>query len=120
MCGGLHTATGDLRFDSFLTQEDVVIMLIYEVSSPRQCLSITAVLVYLHSALPGVTTSNAKCHGSTSSLRHRLLAPGGIADRSAIRLALLQQSKVEFSKQQGLSADATACCCAAGTEVMKM
>lgn len=32
MCGGLHTATGDLRFDSFLTQEDVVIMLIYEVS----------------------------------------------------------------------------------------
>lgn len=37
MCGGLHTATGDLRFDSFLTQENVVIMLIYEVllfSSP--------------------------------------------------------------------------------------
>lgn len=31
MCGGLHTATGTLRFDSFLTQENVVIMLIYEV-----------------------------------------------------------------------------------------
>ena len=33
MCGGLHTATGCLRFDSFLTQDNVVIMLIYEVSS---------------------------------------------------------------------------------------
>lgn len=31
MCGGLDTATGTLRFDSFLTQEKVVIMLIYEV-----------------------------------------------------------------------------------------
>ncbi|CAL8463815.1 g3349 [Coccomyxa elongata] len=31
MCGGLQTATGTLRFDSFLTQENVVIMLIYEV-----------------------------------------------------------------------------------------
>lgn len=39
MCGGLHTATGVLRFDSFLTQEDIVIMLIYEVSSPAvQCI----------------------------------------------------------------------------------
>ena len=37
MCGGLHTATGDLRFDSFLTQEDVVIMLIYEVRSASLC-----------------------------------------------------------------------------------
>ena len=39
MCGGLHTATGDLRFDSFLTQDDVVIMLIYEVSALPSCLS---------------------------------------------------------------------------------
>ena len=38
MCGGLHTATGDLRFDSFLTQDDVVIMLIYEVSALPSCL----------------------------------------------------------------------------------
>ena len=44
MCGGLHTATGCLRFDSFLTQRNVVIMLIYEVwgcSSgmfPGQCM----------------------------------------------------------------------------------
>ena len=38
MCGGLHTATGDLRFDSFLTQDDVVIMLIYEVSPHTSCL----------------------------------------------------------------------------------
>ena len=38
MCGGLHTATGDLRFDSFLTQDDVVIMLIYEVSPLSFCL----------------------------------------------------------------------------------
>ena len=35
MCGGLHTATGDLRFDSFLTQDNVVIMLIYEVPACR-------------------------------------------------------------------------------------
>jgi hypothetical protein len=34
MCGGLHTATGCLRFDSFLTQKNVVIMLIYEVGLP--------------------------------------------------------------------------------------
>jgi hypothetical protein len=30
MCGGLHTAAGNLRFDSFLTAENVVLMLIYE------------------------------------------------------------------------------------------
>ena len=36
MCGGLHSAAGNLRFDSFLTAENVVLMLIYEVSA---CLS---------------------------------------------------------------------------------
>ena len=34
MCGGLHTAAGNLRFDSYLTAENVVLMLIYEVRSP--------------------------------------------------------------------------------------
>ena len=33
MCGGLHSAAGNLRFDSFLTAENVVLMLIYEVSA---------------------------------------------------------------------------------------
>ena len=33
MCGGLHSAAGNLRFDSFLTAENVVLMLIYEVGS---------------------------------------------------------------------------------------
>lgn len=45
MCGGLHTATGDLRFDSFLTQENVVIMLIYEVLSSCEP---TAILLLTH------------------------------------------------------------------------
>ena len=36
MCGGLHAATGCLRFDSFLTQDNVVIMLIYEVTVKRR------------------------------------------------------------------------------------
>ena len=46
MCGGLHTATGDLRFDSFLTQEDVVIMLIYEVRR-AQLLALVVGLIYV-------------------------------------------------------------------------
>lgn len=49
MCGGLHSATGDLQFDSFLTQEDVVIMLIYEVNCA--CLSVAQ-----HCKLKGPST----------------------------------------------------------------
>lgn len=45
MCGGLHSAAGNLRFDSFLTAENVVLMLIYEV---RSCLSADLTQCTLH------------------------------------------------------------------------
>ena len=49
MCGGLHTATGTLRFDSFLTQENVVIMLIYEV----ELMSHWGLYIYIFKTLIG-------------------------------------------------------------------
>ena len=33
MCGGYHQTTAVLRYDSFLSADDVVIMLIYEVQT---------------------------------------------------------------------------------------
>ncbi len=48
MCGGLHTAAGNLRFDSFLTAENVVLMLIYE----ARALSLTLFVTVSHGSLP--------------------------------------------------------------------
>jgi hypothetical protein len=48
MCGGLHTAAGNLRFDSFLTAENVVLMLIYE----ARALSLTLFATVSHGRLP--------------------------------------------------------------------
>ena len=57
MCGGLHTATGDLRFDSFLTQDDVVIMLIYEVSALPSCIPIPVPSSHQHLQMPRLSRS---------------------------------------------------------------
>jgi hypothetical protein len=60
MCGNLHTATGCLRFDSFLTQDNVVIMLIYEVRSlvlPSNVLSLVIMIMAMILALTCCSSS---------------------------------------------------------------
>ena len=57
LCGGFHTASSVLRWQSYLSQKNVVIMLMYEVIVPT--LDYNAVL--LHSSTPCCIPSSCSC-----------------------------------------------------------